>query len=187
MAKLPVTGDPEADALNESDAFALLLSMLLDQQVPMEWAFSGPLGLKRRLGDFGARVVADAGEDAVVELFRAKPGLHRYPGSMGKRAWQLAAHIVEHYGGDGAAVWRDAADGDELLRRLLELPGYGDQKARIFVAILGKRFGVQPEGWERAAGPFADGSRLSVADVDSPEAVEVVRASKRAAKGGAAG
>jgi uncharacterized HhH-GPD family protein len=180
---LPITGEPEADRLLVENPFALLLGMLLDQQVPMEWAFRGPHTLEQRLGaPLDAEVLAALGEDKVEELFRAKPALHRYPGSMGKRAYALAAHVVEHYGGDTAAIWRDAATGEELFRRLHDLPGYGDEKAKIFLAILGKRLGITPAGWEDAAAPFSDATPRSVADVDSPEALARVRAFKKAQK-----
>ena len=154
---LPITGEPDADRLLVENPFALLLGMLLDQQVPMEWAFRGPYNLERRLGvPLDATAVAALGEEKVEELFREKPALHRYPGSMGKRAHALAAHVVEHYGGDTAAIWRDAGSGEEIYARLRALPGYGEEKSKIFLAILGKRFGLSTPGWEAAAAPFSD-------------------------------
>ena len=180
---LPITGEPDADRLLVENPFALLLGMLLDQQVPMEWAFRGPHALEQRLGrPLDAETIAALGEEKVEEVFRAKPALHRYPGSMGKRAHALAAHIVEHYGGDTAAIWRAAPSGDELLRRLRELPGFGEEKAKIFLAILAKRFGIAPPGWEDAAAPFSDSTPRSVADVDSPESLARVREFKKAQK-----
>jgi uncharacterized HhH-GPD family protein len=180
---LPITGEPEADRLLVENPFALLLGMLLDQQVPMEWAFRGPYTLEQRLGaPLDATTLVELGPEKVEELFRAKPALHRYPGSMGKRAHALAAHVVEHYNGDAAAIWRDANTGDEIYRRLRDLPGYGEEKAKIFLAILGKRFGVTAPGWEAAAAPFSDAIPRSVADVDSPEALAEVRAFKQARK-----
>ena len=180
---LPITGEPDADRLLVENPFALLLGMLLDQQVPMEWAFRGPYNLERRLGvPLDATTVAALGEAKVEELFREKPALHRYPGSMGKRAHALAAHVLEHYGGDTAAIWRDAGSGEEVYERLRALPGYGEEKSKIFLAILGKRFGVAPPGWEAAAAPFSDATPRSVADVDSPESLARVREFKQARK-----
>jgi uncharacterized HhH-GPD family protein len=180
---LYVTGDAEVDHLLNTDAFALLLGMLLDQQVPMEWAFGAPYRLRERLGGkLDAETLASTDPDEVVALFKGPPALHRFPGSMGKRAQELSRHIVEHYGGDTEAIWRDVDTGSEVLRRLLALPGFGEDKARIFLALLAKRMGVRPKGWEEAAGPFADGTRRSVADIDSPERVAEVRAWKKEQK-----
>ena len=180
---LPITGQPDADRLLVENPFALLLGMLLDQQVPMEWAFRGPYTLEQRLGaTLDASTLAALGEEKVEALFREKPALHRYPGSMGKRAYALAAHVVEHYDGDTAAIWRDAPSGEEVYRRLRVLPGYGEEKSKIFLAILGKRLGVAAPGWETAAAPFSDTTPRSVADVDSPEALARVREFKQARK-----
>jgi uncharacterized HhH-GPD family protein len=168
--------------------------MLLDQQVPMEWAFSGPYTIAQRLGrdDLDAHEIAGYDPDAFVALLSAKPAVHRYPGSMAKRIQQLCQYLVEHYEGDAAAVWRDVRTGKELLDRLMALPGFGKQKAQIFLALLGKQFGIRPEGWREAAGPYGEeGSYRSVADITGPESLEKVRAykqqAKRAAKGAAAG
>lgn len=180
---LPVTGDPEADRLLVEDPLALLIGMLLDQQVPMEWAFSSPLRLKERLGG-----TLDAGRIAALPLeeleavFKGPPALHRYPGSMAKRTQQLCQHLVEEHGGDAAAVWTGVASGADLLRRLKALPGYGGEKAKIFLALLAKRFGVAPAGWEEAAAPFSDTIPRSVADVDSADALQRVREFKKAKK-----
>ncbi len=180
---IPVTGDAEADRLLAENPLALLIGMLLDQQVPMEWAFRGPLTLKERLGGtLDADKVAALGEDKIEAIFRDKPAMHRYPGSMGKRTHALCAFIVEHYGGDAAAIWRGAPSGDEVYRRLHELAGYGDEKAKIFLAILGKRLGEAAPGWEEAAAPFSDATPRSVADVDSRESLDRVREFKRARK-----
>jgi uncharacterized HhH-GPD family protein len=180
---VPVTGDPEADKLLAEDPLALLIGMLLDQQVPMEWAFKAPHTLKQRLGgDLDAGKIAAMPEDEVVGAFVAKPALHRFPGSMGKRAYALCRHLVDEYGGDAAAVWRDATSGDELLARLDALPGFGEEKSKIFLALLGKRLGVRPPGWEEAAAPFSDGTPRSVADIDSPETLARVRDWKRTQK-----
>jgi len=180
---IPVTGDPVADQLLVDDPFALLVGMLLDQQVPMEWAFKGPATLKHRLGGTLDATAIGAMDPAEVEsIFRDKPALHRYPGSMAKRTHALAQFLVDEYDGDAAAVWREASSGDELYRRLRALPGYGDEKAKIFMAILAKRLGVAPAGWETAAAPFSDSTPRSVADIDSPEALQRVREFKKAKK-----
>ncbi|MGH9183179.1 MAG: HhH-GPD-type base excision DNA repair protein [Acidimicrobiales bacterium] len=178
-----ITGDPDADDLLAQDPLALLIGMLLDQQVPMEWAFGAPAKLARRLGgrlDAGQIAVMDP--DDLEAVFRERPALHRYPGSMARRTHELCRHLVEAHGGRGEAVWEGVATGAELLGRVRALPGYGDEKARIFVAVLGKRRGVRPQGWEEAAAPFSDERHRSVADVTSPEALERVRAFKRAKK-----
>ena len=180
---LYITGNEESDALLNDDGTALLIGMLLDQQVPMEWAFRGPYNLERRLGvPLDATTLAALGEEKVEELFREKPALHRYPGSMAKRAHALATHIVENYDGDTAAIWTTASDAGELFARLRALPGFGDDKAKIFLAVLGKRLGVAPEGWEEYAKPFSDAQPRSVADIDSPEALKRVRAFKQEQK-----
>lgn len=180
---LPVTGDPEADQLLVDDPLALLIGMLLDQQVPMEWAFSSPLKLRERLGgELDAAHIASLPAEELESIFKGPPALHRFPGSMAARTQALCQHLVEHHGGDAEAVWRDVDDGFELRRRLLALPGFGSEKARIFLALLAKRFGIRPAGWEEAAAPFSDDQRRSVADIDSPEALAEVRAFKKLKK-----
>jgi uncharacterized HhH-GPD family protein len=180
---LAVANDPAANELLNTDPLALLLGMLLDQQVPMEWAFLAPSKLKDRLGGtLDATEIVALGPEKVEAIFRDKPALHRFPGSMGKRAYAVCQHLVEHYGGRAEALWSDGVDGAELLRRLKELPGFGDEKSKIFIALLAKRMGVRPEGWEKAAGPFADPTPRSVADIDSPEAFARVREWKQAQK-----
>lgn len=180
---LPVTGDPDADALLASEPLALLIGMLLDQQVPMEWAFKGPWTLRQRLGgSLDAAIIAAMDPAALEERFTQKPALHRYPAAMAKRTQALCQFIVDHYGGDAGAVWRGVRTGDELFRRLRELPGYGDEKAKIFMAVLAKRFGKKPKGWEEAAAPFSDGTPRSVADIDGPQALQRVREYKQAMK-----
>jgi uncharacterized HhH-GPD family protein len=176
---LHFTADPEANRLLAQDPLAVLLGMLLDQQVTMEWAFGAPLLLKRRLGAEHLDPTAIAAtEPAVLDaIFRDKPALHRYPGSMAKRTHDLCTFIVDNYEGRTEAIWTGAATGDELLARVLALPGFGKDKARIFVALLGKRLGVQPPGWEQAAADWA-----SIADVDRFERVAEIREKKRAAK-----
>jgi uncharacterized HhH-GPD family protein len=185
MAKpsIPITGDPAADELLVTDPLALLIGMLLDQQVPMEWAFKGPWSLRERLGgELDAGAIAAMGEDAVVEIFCAKPALHRYPAVMARRTHELCQFLVDHYNGDASKVWFRVTSGDELYRRIRELPGYGEEKAKIFVAILAKRMGKKPAGWEEAAAPFSDDVPRSVADVASPEALVKVREFKKAQK-----
>jgi uncharacterized HhH-GPD family protein len=179
---IPVTGDPDADRLLAENPLALLIGMLLDQQVPMEWAFKGPATLRDRLGSLDPQTIADLGPDQLDAVFRAKPALHRYPGSMAKRTYALAQVIVDEYGGDAAAVWRGAASGADLFQRVRALPGFGDEKTKIFVALLAKRLGVRPDGWEAATAPFSDTNPRSVADIDSAETLARVRDWKRTQK-----
>jgi uncharacterized HhH-GPD family protein len=182
IAVLPVTGDPEADKLLVDDPFALLVGMLLDQQVPMEWAFRGPSTLRERLGTLDATAIAAMSAEAVEAVFRQKPALHRYPASMAKRTQALAVQVVDAYDADAAAIWRGVNDPAVLFDRLRALPGFGEEKAKIFLAILGKRLGVAPKGWEGVARPFGDTNPRSVADIDSPEALLRVRAWKQEQK-----
>lgn len=148
----------------------------------MEWAFKGPHTLRERLGDLDARAIAAMPEADLVAAFTRKPALHRFPGSMGKRTHALCTHIVETYDGDPAAIWTTAASANELFDRLRALPGFGDEKSRIFLAVLGKRLGVAPSGWETVAEPFGDETPRSVADIDSAESLGRVREWKRAQK-----
>jgi len=178
----PFTGDEEADRLLSDDAMALLVGMLLDQQVPMEWAFRGPLELKRRLGSLDAGKLAAMDPDELVAAFVEKPALHRYPASMARRVHELAKFIVERYDGRADRIWKGVRDPAELLSRLQELPGYGKQKAMIFLAILGKRLQAAPAGWEELAGPYGQPGHRSIADVDGPGAVDKVRAYKQEMK-----
>jgi uncharacterized HhH-GPD family protein len=177
-----ITGDPDADKLLHDESLALLLGMLFDQQVPMEWAFASPAKLKDRLGHLDARKISEMEPDAFVSVCCEKPAIHRFPGSMGKRAYELCQVIAEEYDGDAANIWTGVASGQELLDRLLALPGFGSEKARIFLAVLAKRRAVRPEGWEQAAAPFSDTVRRSVADADTPEHLQEVRAWKKAQK-----
>jgi uncharacterized HhH-GPD family protein len=179
---LPITGDPDADRLLESDPLALLIGMLLDQQVPMEWAFRGPATLRRRLGHLDAGRIAAMDPEDLVVVCADKPAIHRYPAAMARRIHDLCTVVERDHGGDAAAVWTGAHDAADQLRRLEALPGYGAEKSKIFTAILAKRFGVAPEGWERAASPFSDDQPRSVADVDSPESLERVREWKKSMK-----
>ncbi|WP_097234044.1 HhH-GPD-type base excision DNA repair protein [Streptomyces zhaozhouensis] len=176
---------PEADALLGRSPLAALVGMLLDQQVPMEWAFTGPYTLATRLGedDLDARRIAAMDPEEFAALFSTKPAIHRYPTSMAKRVQELCRHLVTHYEADAGALTRGADSGAELLRRLHALPGFGRQKAQIFLALLGKRFGITPEGWREAAGPYGEeGSYRSVADITGPESLARVRESKQRAK-----
>jgi uncharacterized HhH-GPD family protein len=180
---LPLTGDDAADALLADDPLALLIGMLLDQQVPMEKAFRGPYDLKERLGGrLDAAEIAAADPEELAALFATRPALHRFPGSMAARTQDLCRHLVEHHGGRAEAVWTEVADGADLFARVRALPGFGDQKARIFVALLAKRLGVRPPGWEAAAGFYGGRGWFSVADVDGPDALARVREHKRAMK-----
>ncbi|MFE6183366.1 HhH-GPD-type base excision DNA repair protein [Streptomyces sp. NPDC056465] len=183
-----IAQEPDADALLGRSPLAALVGMLLDQQVPMEWAFTGPLTLARRMGgdDLDAREIAAHDPEAFTELFTAKPALHRYPGSMAKRVQQLCQFLVAEYDGRAEAVWADAATGAELRKRLNALPGFGAQKAQIFLALLGKQFGVRPTGWREAAGAYGEeGSHRSVADITGPDSLAEVRAFKQQAKAAA--
>jgi uncharacterized HhH-GPD family protein len=179
--------DEAADRLLSEDAFALLMGMLLDQQVPMEKAFSAPHLLQERLGralDPGD--IAQMDTDELVNLFSQSPALHRFPGSMAQRVQALARRLVERYAGDASALWREAGSGRELLGRLQELPGFGKQKAQIFLALLGKQLGVQPEGWREAAGPYGEeGVHRSVADITDPDSLQEVRLYKKQMKAAA--
>lgn len=179
---LPVTGDPEADGLLVTDPLALMIGMLLDQQVPMEWAFSAPLKLRDRLGGLDAQAIASMPLEDLEVVFKGPPALHRYPSSMAKRTQQLCQHLVAEHGGDAAAVWTGVDTGAELFARVRALPGYGGEKAKIFTALLAKRFGVAPKGWEEPARPFSDASHRSVADIDSADALAEVRAFKKMMK-----
>ncbi|MFH9658059.1 HhH-GPD-type base excision DNA repair protein [Streptomyces sp. NPDC017248] len=182
---LHLAQDPAADALLGRSPLAALTGMLLDQQIPMEWAFKGPRTIADRLGteDLDAHEIAATDPEAFAALLAEKPAVHRYPGSMAKRVQQLCQYLVEHYDGDAEAVWRDASSGAELLRRLEELPGFGRQKAQIFLALLGKRLGVAPAGWREAAGAYGEPDTFrSVADITGPESLAKVRAFKQQTK-----
>ncbi|MCW2888707.1 MAG: hypothetical protein JWL58_5569 [Streptosporangiaceae bacterium] len=215
--KVHLAQRPEADELLGRSPLAILTGMLLDQQIPMEWAFTGPYTIAQRLaaasgdpgessapgdtpggtradardahrpedvaGDLDAHEIASYDPERFAALLSEKPAVHRYPGSMAKRVQQLCAFLVEHYDGDAAAIWRDAATGRELLKRLNELPGFGKQKAQIFLALLGKQYGVRPEGWREAAGAYGEeGSNRSVADITGPDSLARVRAYKQEQK-----
>lgn len=180
-----LTGDPISDDLLATSDFALLAGMLLDQQVTMEKAFSGPAVLKERLGSIDPRAWVEVGEEEFVRQASIPPAVHRFPGSMGKRLFDLCQELVDAYHGDATAVWADAATGAELKKRLTALPGFSDQKARIFIALLAKQRGVRPPGWEKAAGDYALDGYRSVADITSHETLLKVRETKKSVKAAA--
>jgi uncharacterized HhH-GPD family protein len=179
---LYITGDKAADKLLNTDANALLIGMLLDQQVPMEWAFAGPATLKARLGHLDPKKIAAMDVDDFVSICCEKPAIHRFPGSMGKRIHAVCEALVADYKGNAANLWKGVDDAGEVYRRLRALPGYGDEKAKIFVAILAKTQGVNLEGWREAAGKFGDDSPRSVADVHDEVSLGKVREWKKAQK-----
>ena len=184
---LHMAQEPAADELLSRDPFALLVGMMLDQQIPMEKAFSGPRVIADRMGttDLDPALVAEADPEEFGTIMAGPPAVHRYHRSMAGRVQTLARYVVETYEGDAAAVWRDVPTGAELLRRLGALPGYGDQKARIFLALLGKQAGVRPTGWREAAGAYGEeGSHRSVADVVDAASLQQVRDHKKAMKAG---
>lgn len=185
--ELHITGDPAADKLLSEDAFALLTGMLLDQQVTMESAFAGPEKIRTRIGSMKPEAIAAQEPQAFVEMFKERPAVHRFPGSMAARVQALAETVQDEWDGDAAAIWtRGNPDGAEVLRRLKALPGFGEQKAKIFLALLGKQCGLQAQGWREAAGHYGEeGSYLSVADIVDSESLTKVRASKQAAKAAA--
>ncbi|MET8693700.1 HhH-GPD-type base excision DNA repair protein [Streptomyces bauhiniae] len=185
---LHLAQDPDADALLGRSPLAALTGMLLDQQIPMERAFKGPETIARRMGadDLDAHDIAARDPEEFAALLSEKPAVHRYPGSMAKRVQTLCQYLVEHYDGDAEAVWRDAGSGPELLKRLEALPGFGKQKAQIFLALLGKQLGVTPKGWREAAGAYGEEkSYRSVADITGPESLAKVRAHKQEMKAAA--
>jgi len=179
---LHVTGDAAADDLLNTDGTALLVGMLLDQQVPMEWAFTGPATLRERLGHLDAAKIAAMGEDEFVEVCAQKPAIHRFPASMGRRVHALCHVLAEDYDGKAENLWTAVADGGELKKRLKALPGFGAEKSEIFIALLAKRQGVRPEGWEAAAGLYAEDTPRSVADIHDEASLAGVREWKQARK-----
>lgn len=184
---LHITGDAAADALLTENPLALLVGMLLDQQIAMETAFSGPLKIQERTGAMDAATLAGADPDAFVEVFRQTPAVHRYPGSMAGRVQALCQALLDDWDGDAAALWtRGSPDGAAVLKRLKALPGFGEQKAKIFLALLGKQYGYTGDGWREASAPYGEeGSYRSVADIVSPESLTKVRAHKQAMKAAA--
>jgi uncharacterized HhH-GPD family protein len=184
---LALSGDPAADKLLAQDPLALLIGMVLDQQIPLEWAFRGPQVLSERLGSpLDAADIAAMDPAVLAKAFSDRPALHRYPSSMAKRVQELSQHIVDNYGGRPGDVWKTAKTGDQLLRNIRDLPGFGEQKARIFVGLLGKQLGVQPPGWQEAAGDYGKpGTFMSVADIVDPESLGKVRTYKQEKKAAA--
>ena len=187
MPNLRLAGDPAADALLDENPLAVLIGALLDQQVPMETAFAGPKKIADRIGSIDAGAIADYDPDKFAALCSERPAIHRFPGSMAKRIQTLAQIIVDRYDGDAAALWAAGdPDGAEVLRRLKALPGFGEQKARIFLALLGKQYGVTPKGWREAAGDYGKpGTHVSVADIVDADSLEQVRAHKKQMKAAA--
>ncbi len=187
MPELHITDNAEADELLSNDAFALLVGMLLDQQVAMEVAFTGPLKIQQRASTISATDLAVLDPADLEAVFKQTPAVHRYPGSMAARVQQLAQAVVSDWGGDASALWQAGdPNGAEVLKRLKALPGFGDQKAKIFLALLGKQYGFDGDGWREASAPYGeDGSHRSVADITSPESLRLVREAKQAAKAAA--
>ncbi|MHB1128843.1 MAG: HhH-GPD-type base excision DNA repair protein [Ilumatobacteraceae bacterium] len=177
-----ITGITSADALLNRDGTALLIGMLLDQQVPMQWAFAGPHTIRERLGHIDAKRIATLEVDDFVSICCEKPAIHRFPASMARRIHAMCAIIADTYKGKGANIWSDVDDAEELFKRLRALPGYGEEKAQIFVALLGKRFGIRPTGWKKVAGAFSDTQPRSVADINSPAMLLKVRGYKKMQK-----
>ena len=181
--QLRIAQDEVADELLSSDPFALLVGMLLDQQFPMERAFAGPAKVKERFGTLDPAEIAAAEPEAFADLCATPPAVHRYGRSMAGRIQAVATAVRDEYDGDVTRIWTTAADTKDLIKRLKALPGFGDQKARIFAALLGKQLGVRPDGWREAIGPYAeDGARRSVADVVDEGSLQEVRDFKKAAK-----
>lgn len=187
MSELCLAQEPAADALLSESPLALLIGMLLDQQYPLEQAFRGPWKIADRMGGLDIHEIAEADPEKFEQLCATPPAIHRYGRAMARRIQDLARRVIERYDGDVEAIWTaDEPDGKEVLRRLKELPGYGDQKARIFLALLGKQLGVRPNGWETAAGAYAEpGSRRSAADVVDAQTLLEVRAFKKQLKAAA--
>lgn len=182
-----IAQEPEADALLTRDPFALVVGMMLDQQYPMEHAFRGPHKILSRFGSFDAATIAGADPDKFIEACTTPPAIHRYGRSMAARVQELARHIVDEYDGDAAAIWEGVGSADLLMRRLRALPGFGEQKAKIFIALLAKQHDVKPRGWTKAAGDYARKGFRSVADVVDAESLAKVRAFKKEQKKAAAG
>ena len=180
-----ITGDDAADQILTDNPFALLVGMMLDQQYPMEHAFRGPSKVVERFGTFSPADIAAADPEKFVALCSTPPAVHRFPGSMAARMQELARIVEEEYDGRAERLWAEAGDAQELNRRLLALPGFGKQKARIFVALLAKQLGVRPDGWELVAGDYAEDGYRSVADVIDPASLQKVRDYKKQKKAAA--
>ena len=184
---LHLVGETEADRILTDHPFALLTGMLLDQQIPMEVAFDGPRKILERLGSVDPAAIAGTDPEEFIALCATPPSVHRFPKSMGQRVHDLAAAVVQDYDGDTAAIWSQGEpDGKEVLKRLKALPGFGDQKAKIFLALLGKQRGLTVDGWREAAGDYGkDGVHMSIADVTSADSLQQVRAYKKEKKAAA--
>jgi uncharacterized HhH-GPD family protein len=182
---LHITGDDHADQVLSTDPFALVVGMMLDQQYPMEHAFRGPAKVLERFGTLDPAAIAAADPEEFGELCARPPAIHRFPGSMAARLQELARLVEERYDGRADRLWTDAGSGRELLRRVQELPGFGKQKAQIFVALLAKQLGVRPDGWEAAVGAYAEDGYRSVADVTDPASLQKVRDHKKQVKAAA--
>ena len=182
MGTLYITGNTKSDALLNSNGTALLIGMLLDQQVPMEWAFNGAYTLKQRLGHLDPRRIAGMDPDEFLQVCLEKPAIHRFPKAMAQRIQGMCAIIASDYRNKGENIWKDVTDAQVLFARIRTLPGYGEEKAQIFVALLAKRFDIAPDGWKKAAGVFSDSNPRTVADITSPETLLKVRAWKKAEK-----
>ncbi len=180
-----ITGDERADQVLTDSSFALLLGMLLDQQFPMERAFAGPAKVLERFGSLEPAEIAAADPEQFASLCAEPPAVHRFPGSMAERIQAVARVVVEEYDGQADRIWTEAADGQELLRRMTALPGFGKQKAQIFVALLAKQLGVRPAGWEKVVGDYSLEGHRSVADVVDAESLDKVRAFKKEKKAAA--
>jgi uncharacterized HhH-GPD family protein len=184
---IQIAQEPEADAILSGDDFALLIAMTLDQQYPMEHAFRGPRKIADRMGSFDIHAIAAADPDEFIALSSIPPAIHRFPKSMATRVQDIARHVIDNYDGVTSNIWTAGnPSGKEVLKRLKELPGWGDQKARIFLALIGKQLGVSPYGWRSAAGAYGDkGSTRSIADVVDQESLQAVREFKKAEKAAA--
>ena len=180
-----ITGDPAADRVLDDSAFALVVGMMLDQQYPMEHAFRGPAKVQERFGSLDPAAIAGAEPEAFATMAATPPAIHRFPGSMATRLQELARLVVEKYDGDVSRMWTEATDGRDLLGRVMELPGFGKQKAQIFVALLAKQLGVRPDGWETAVGDYALEGHRSVADVVDGDSLQKVRDYKKQKKAAA--
>ncbi len=180
-----ITGDPAADKVLDDSPFALLAAMMLDQQYPMEHAFRGPAKVLDRFGSLEPAAIAAADPEKFAALCATPPAVHRFPGSMARRMQELAGIVEHEYGGDASRIWTQAGDARDLLRRVQALPGFGKQKARIFVALLAKQLGVRPDGWEQQVGAYAEPGHRSVADVVDAESLQKVRDHKKQMKAAA--
>lgn len=180
--RIQIAQDPAADEVLSADAFALLVGMLLDQQYPMEHAFRGPAKILERFGTLDPQTIADAEPDAFADLCATPPAIHRYGRSMAGRVQALAKVVVDEYGGDASRIWTEATSGQTLFKRLTALPGYGEQKAKIFVALLAKQLDVKPRGWTTVSGDYSKKGYRSVADVVDADSLRKVRDHKKMVK-----